>query len=366
MDPLNPFLYRLLKDRFGDVRVAKPGMAFKGEYKVKANGREGLDVEDWGETYAINCPKCSDTKFHCSVSHAWGNRDSRGRLNLFLLVCFRGSCNGWQTYDERKSFFDALQSGVTDGSSLTTATISAGHVDFQKKRVFVMPGETIPLHDLEADHPANVYLSSRGFVTDRLSKFYHLHYCLSSKYRLARDRIIIPVEDGGEIRGWQARYIGDLDWKAKNTPPKYFTVPGMRRSRLLYNFDKAKQYKTLVLCEGPSDVWAFGPMAACIFGSHVTGTQALRIEKAFADYSVVLLLDPEAMSSDHVTRLTDDWKQGKFDGGFAPVVLPAGEDPGSLSREVLRRYVRDNARPHGVEVSYKKRKVHGRSKSKAT
>jgi len=355
MEPLNPFLYRLLKDRFGDVRVAKPGMAFKGEYKVKAGGQERLDVSDWGETYRVNCPKCSDSKFHCYVSHAWGNRDSRGRLNLFLLVCFRGSCNGWQTYDERKSFFDSLQSGVFDGPSLATASLNEGRVDFQKKRVFVMPGETVPLHELEDEHPANAYLFSRGFDPGRLSRFYHLHYCLTSKYRLARDRIIIPVEDGGEIRGWQARHIGDLDWKDKDSPPKYFTVPGMRRSRLIYNFDKAKQYRTLVICEGPSDVWSFGPMAGCIFGAHVTSTQANRIEAAFAKYSVVLLLDPEAMSSDHVVRLIADWKQGKFEGGFAPVVLPAGEDPGSLDRKTLRKYVRENARSHGVAVSYKKR-----------
>lgn len=354
MQPLNPLLYRLLQARFGQVRTANQGVPFHGSYRKDGKGNDRLEIIEPGEAYRVNCPKCGDTKFHCYINHTWGSRDDHGRLNLFLLHCFRDTCDGWEGYESRRDFFDSVQTYGSVGD-LTKAPITEGVVASNRKQVFAWPGESVPLTDLEDDHPANSYLSERGYDPARLSRFYKIRYCLSSSYRLARGRIIIPVFDGGELRGWQARHVGDQDWKSKSAPPKYFTVPGMQRSFLVYNLDNAKKYRTLVICEGPSDVWSFGPMAVCIFGSSITATQASRVEAAFSDHSVVLLLDPGAMESNRTAHQVDRWKDGVFDGGFASVVLPDGKDPGDLDRAFLRTFVREEAEKQGVELSYEKR-----------
>ena len=69
------------------------------------------------------------------------------------------------------------------------------------------------------------------------------------------------------MRGWQARHVGDLDWKDPKSPPKYYTCPGMKVGQILYNLANAAKYKTGVIVEGVTDVWSFGPMAMCTMGA---------------------------------------------------------------------------------------------------
>ena len=53
-----------------------------------------------------------------------------------------------------------------------------------------------------------------------------------------RGRLIIPVHLRGEFVGWQALRV---DGQAAGRGPDCLTAPGMRRSQLLYNLDRARK-----------------------------------------------------------------------------------------------------------------------------
>ena len=72
----------------------------------------------------------------------------------------------------------------------------------------------------------------------------------------------------GTLHGWQGRYIG-------NPPkyvPKYFTMPTMKKTELLYNLDQARNFNSVVLVEGVTDVWKVGPASVAMFGKTLSRT----------------------------------------------------------------------------------------------
>jgi hypothetical protein len=159
------------------------------------------------------------------------------------------------------------------------------------------------------------------------------------------------------MRGWQARYVGELDWSADGAPPKYYTCPGMPRRKLVYNLPNASQFRTGVIVEGPTDVWSFGPMAVCTLGDTMTPAQRRAFISVFKRGSAILLYDPEAYvgENEEKTKKLIRSLEGQFDGGFCPVILPPGRDPGNTDRDFLREYVQDEARSMGVKVSWNQR-----------
>ena len=93
MKPLNPYLYKLLKDHFGHVRVSNTGVAQVGEYHKSAFGAEKrLELVEPGEYYQVCCPHCNDTRFRLYINHMWGRNDKLGNRNLWLAVCYNENC----------------------------------------------------------------------------------------------------------------------------------------------------------------------------------------------------------------------------------------------------------------------------------
>ena len=94
------------------------------------------------------------------------------------------------------------------------------------------------------------------------------------QFPLASERLIIPVVMDGELRGWQARLISGTPGKGN---PKYYTMHGMKKSMALYNYDKVKAAPFVVVTEGPTKVWTFGPEACAILGNKASGWQAQKL-----------------------------------------------------------------------------------------
>lgn len=350
MKPLNPLLYRQLQRLFGRVKLSNEGEAMRSHYGTDAVTKEPkLHIDHPGEYYQVCCPRCRDTRYRLYVNHKWGRRDEQGRLNLWLSICYNENC--FSSGPRRRELFDDLNEIA---GTLPEAKILVGEQVDLAARGMTLPGPTVRLNKLPADHPACDYLAGRFYDPDRLGRFYRVGYCPTSFYYHARHRIVAPVYAEGKLKGWQARYIGDMDWKRKDSPPKWFSCPGMQRAKLLYNLDEARKYKVVVIVEGPGDVWSFGPMAVASFGDTVTKTQTGMIMSLFGKHTCVLMLDPESMDKASTRDLCSRFR-GQFEGGFVPVTLPKRTDPGSLARNFLRRYVRQAARGCGVRVSYKKR-----------
>ncbi len=170
-------------------------------------------------------------------------------------------------------------------------------------------------------------------------------------------RLYIPVRSGGELVGWQGRHVGE-DWKDRGAP-KYLTMTGFAKSRVLYGGDAAVG-KSIVIVEGASDVWAYGPGAVATFGKSVSREQ-LSLLGAWAARGglAALMFDPGAWTEEvpankrDVARakrdaLIHDLKAA-FDGRVVAVDLPDGSDPGSLDRARLREMVRESAAAAGFD-----------------
>lgn len=354
---LNPLLYRRLKKSFGVVKISNRKQNFIAK-KARdiLTDEPRLEYLHTGEYYQVCCPYCSDQKYRLWINHMYGHKDSWGRRMSFLAVCYNDKAC-MNAYDNRQDLWERLSAMDDD---LEVSRIMPGDETPPEERVIDWPGPCLPMTKLKAGNKALDYIETRGFTAEYLTKNFDVRLCLSSHYFLCRDRLIIPVFYKGEMRGWQARYVGELPWKhkekKKGLPPKYFTYPGMPRSTLIYNFDVAKQYQTGIIMEGPIDVWAFGRMGMCTFGSTMTTWQRKRFLAIFRQRTGVLLYDPEAFEEKQ-TQDAIAYMTRRMPGRFAAIKLPEGSDPGKFGlegREFLRDYVHDKAKEQGVKVSYKK------------
>ena len=358
--PLNPLLYRLLKERFRSVKVSNQGVAQIAKYAKQVHhgsnsGKEWfLNLIEPGEYYQVCCPYCNDTRHRLYFNHRWGVRDEEGFINLWMAICYNENC--LHDYERRRDLYEELT--ANRGSKLETAVIKPGVEIDPSKVVMDWPGPVTRVDKLPRGHKAVQYLLSRDFDPEKIGRFYNVHYCHASFRWMAQDRLIIPVYRNKVMCGWQARYVGELPWydrkKRKSLPPKYYTCPGTPRRSILYNFANASQYETGVIVEGPSDVWGFGPMCCCTLGSTMTVDQRKLFHSAFRKHSAILLFDPDAWDKPGTQKIIEVF-EGQFAKGFAAIKLPDGRDPGSMDREFARDFVAQEAKAQGVKVSWRKR-----------
>ena len=213
------------------------------------------------------------------------------------------------------------------------------------------PGLVLPLGDLFAsnpNHPALQYmLFTRNYPLEMLRQW-GVGYCSSAipRFVAAGNRIIFPIWFNGKYVGWQGRYIGDLpDWKGV---PKYYTMPGLKKQRMLYNFDRAVLGSCAVLVEGVTDAHSVGAAGMATLGSSVSATQCQLLAMNFTGKPIILLYDPEAEVE---TKLAmNRLMQACVQSPVIDIKLPAGTDPGSLSHDVLWSHIIGQAGQRGVRV----------------
>lgn len=356
-EPLNPELYRRLKRLYRNVRISNDGQAMKARV-VRDFLDDGykLSISHTGEYYQVCCPFCRDTRFRLYINHMYGQRDSRGRKMNFLAICYND-----EACMSKPACRASLDEHITESDGmLERVRIRKGEDVPEADRECHLPGPCTRVDALPASHHARTYLEGRGYDVGVLGRRYQVAWCSGSHFFLASNRIIIPVYSRGRLKGWQARYIGDLNWADKEAhhPPKYFNLPGMRRNQLLYNSDRASQYETVVVVEGPTDVWSLGPMGVCTFGCSLSDRQRRILAVASRGKSVVLLYDREAFEEAGAKKAERTLAK-MMPGRFASVRLPHGRDPGSLERDFLRDYVAAKAAKQGVTVSWRKSKKGG-------
>lgn len=156
------------------------------------------------------------------------------------------------------------------------------------------------MNELPADHYAVTYIRDRRFHNPQyLSDAFGVSFCLRAddQYRPAQNRIIAPVWQHGVLVGWQGRYPDDIDWKVTGIP-KYYTRPGMHKSKILHNLDNAKLRPFVVVVEGVTSVWRIGGPAVACFSKSISGGHHSLIYEHWAGKPVLLVLDPDARGRD--------------------------------------------------------------------
>jgi hypothetical protein len=342
--PLRPELYQRLQRRFSPVAVACEGEAFRGRVITDLRtGKKKLNAEVPGEYYRINCPFCKECRQRLWINHRWGlyvpDLDS---ANLWLAICYNANClalpgRAKHLYDW---VFDDCARGLYPDPVLPGVRAPAGPGRFQP------PGEVMLLEQVPPDHPACQYVQSRGFDPARLSTEYRVGLCVNAAPGLTDlvfGRLIVPVFFRGKAVGWQARLVGE---SSARTVPKYYTMPGFRKSEYLYNFDVASRYPFVVVCEGVTGVWSFGPEAVALLGKQASTAQVRLLQSTWKSGAVIVLLDGDA--EDEAQKLFDALANGVR--AKVLVRLPNGQDPGDWPEAELRRMVVEVARTQGVDL----------------
>ena len=172
-----------------------------------------------------------------------------------------------------------------------------------------MPGSRfIPVNTLAPDHPAVKFLA-KDFLTD-LNRYYDdygIVYCPadagmtfnSKPFISSGDRLIFPVRFKGEMVGWQMRSIPGTVYGDRSDAVKYYHL--FNKGSYLFNYDKAKQFKTVVVTEGVKKALKLPNGVAC-FGKDLTEKQVTLL----AEWpNVILCLDAQDVAQTIARRVEE-------------------------------------------------------------
>lgn len=386
---LNPALFARLQLYYGrdDVEVVNRGHAIDWElrYEKPYGNPDGprrpiRHIINGGEEYKVRCKRCCDHRARLYIGHKWGVfDDATNSRNLWLLNCFNENC--YAEYQAKKELYEAIW-----GVSLAQLQRRAGQTVRDLRRGVISerprdelseirsPGPIIPLDVLAERHPhhkALCYLAERGFDPIQLSRYWGVGYCITSRYRLAANRIFIPIQQQGMQVGWQMRYIGNdvegVPFNAANVP-KYWTAPEMPRRLVAYNIERALQHSTLVVVEGTSDVWNVGRRATAILGvsasEHVIKLIADGMRRHGDQAVIIVALDPEPPRRQNPRPAphpidTLVAKLGRYfpPERILPLWLPTECDPGSIDRRLFIQLAREQAATRGLTLDFNRPKL---------
>lgn len=157
------------------------------------------------------------------------------------------------------------------------------HEEVRKRGKLVVPKMTVPLQPAQRE-----YLLERGFVPAKLEKLWHVHAVSADAPRL-KHRIFIPIHWNGRTVSWTTRAIRD------NVAARYISAGPqeeiMPHKQMLYGEDFVRG--TVVVHEGPLDVWTTGPGAVATFGTGHSSAQVQRIA-AYPVRYICFDAEPEA------------------------------------------------------------------------
>jgi hypothetical protein len=366
--PLCPGLYELLRREFGDIIIANEGeeVVIASKRWNPVEERTEWDIVQPGEYYRVNCPYCGDGRHRLWFHYCYGQRDADGRTINWLVNCYNEGClsgHDRRAIENREDLeirlFNAEMSNADRGLLLTTRP--GKRDDNGPLAEVAMPGKVITLDKLPADHEAVQYIEDRGYDAAKLGRKYGLCYCHKTfEYSQVQSRIIIPITMDGQLVGWQARYVGELDWSACGVR-KYYNLPGMKKRKMLYNWDRASQGRIIVVVEGVTGVWTVGDAGTALLGKSITAHQMYRLGTLPVakgqPYCLVLMLDPDA-AKDYKEKRRLDLAFGtltseylKSGGATVRVNLPDGKDPGNFDHETIWDMIYNAGDAIGVDVA---------------
>jgi len=180
-----------------------------------------------------------------------------------------------------------------------------------------------PLLDLQVPHRR--YLEKRGFDPNELVSFWRLR-ALKIHDRLSW-RIWIPVHFNGEVVSWTTRSISETTRQRYiHARPEQESLP---IKTLLYGWDFVRA--SVIICEGPTDVWRIGPGAVATFGIATSLEQVRKLSSV--PYRIVCF-DNEPIAQKAADKLCDTLSN--FPGTTLRVCL-GSKDPGQATQEEITK-----------------------------
>ncbi len=206
-------------------------------------------------------------------------------------------------------------------------SVSTGHSDTIKRGSLRIP------FAVESMSPAHEhYLSERGFTPSELVSTWKIKGIGPISELGLQWRIFIPIYLDNVLVSWTTRGLADKGVRYVNAPSEWESIP---RRELLYGEDFVGH--TIIVVEGPTDVWKIGPGAVATFGVAFSRAQ---VEKLSKYPHRVICFDSEEGAQVKAKELCQQLMA--FPGETMNVMLTA-KDPGSATdQEIqqLRRFLR--------------------------
>lgn len=337
---LNPQLYDRLVSRFGDVYIS--GVGQRATISRSRSGNRWRISVHGGEYYRVSCPACRGYR-KLWISYLLGQKDPEtGQTINHAAVCFK--CNRTPDRLDLGGLFDIRIGRVADAD--VTPTPALAIVDAVQPHdlaaIQLPPGEYVRVDRLAASHPAREFLVRRGVDVDEVGTLLSWMLCNTSSDPKMVLRLVIPVAHEIEgalcVVGFQTRMIPGLSLAQE---PKYYTMDGFKKSRVLYNLYNASRTRRVVVTEGPMDVAAVGLQAVCVFGHSLSSYQVRLLMDHCSDAQIAIMFDSDAhiSSLDTARKLSAGGLAGPiFAGGVFPVLLERG-DPSDYTRRQLMEMI---------------------------
>jgi hypothetical protein len=259
----------------------------------------------------LQCPHCGSNKWHL------GFRISDGRANCYACGPKRpievlAAASGLSIRDVREAW-QALEFSVSE-MPLDTET---------PLRRLVSPE---PLRPLRSVH--RKYLKGRGFDLDELGSVWGVDKCVGpySETFGARNNVFIPIYERTQMVSWTSRSVTESRFKYYSAGIDQESKP---HKSLLYGIDKVEG-RSVIVVEGPTDVWKVGPGAVGTFGLEILDSQ---VRKLCHFDRVVICLDNSTTAQSAADNLADRLEM------YSDVIVVCldADDPGSASRREIRK-----------------------------
>ena len=340
-------LFNALVRAFGDAKVSKEGDAILlrspaptvAQSKLRRHERVRPEVLDGGEQYHVCCPFCGDKRYRLYISHAWDRtvRDTEGKLVYAgkRAICFNEKC-----LDDKDNFewLERTIAGAIIDADSSPLECDTSIEDIMARRIPLPAG--FERLSGTASTEAVGYLETRGFDFNELENGWGVGSAQIPVY--SKRSIVFPIYQNSELVGWQARCPSDDPADYGKT--KYYWPSGTKKSWWLYNMDRARLERSVVVVEGVLDAIRVGPNAVAIWGKDASARQLAMLSEFWRNGSLFWLPDMEDPSSVEcaVKRVAEFNARGAFKDGAVMVELPAG-DPGACSRELIWKEIKASA-----------------------
>lgn len=262
--------------------------------KLTRLGRSGRDVN-------YECPWCAKKgevhKLHVDYGKQKG-------------VC-HGCGFGFQSFEWfLRSIYNGLPSKIArwlnrpDLSVDVRKMLTAATADDGAMHPVAMPESFVPLSEHPRDALGKAMLRyvtrTRGYTYNDAARW-GAGYVVDRRDK-AYGYLVLPYFVGGRIVYWQGRKVcpPPENWRGdrwtKDGPPKNWNPPGSFKKAILYGFDQAVGQRTLFLCEGPFDAWAWGAGGLALT-SKVIHEPQLRALSLVGASRVIVCMDADARSA---------------------------------------------------------------------
>lgn len=279
----------------------------------------------WVNTH---CPLCSGSQnYHLGYclhsGHFFCWRCGWKPVKLALAALLKTSeARAWALARE---FIVAKTAGGSEGGTIVGQDISTYIHNLPSTR---FPASAGPLGKIHRR-----YLEQRGFNPDELVN----EWSLSSTDGRETDknwrwRIVVPIYMAHRLVSYVGRTIGHRMDKYRAAPKEWRSL---NPHDTLYGLDKVCG-NTVVVMEGPADVWRWGPGAVALFGDQSSLSQRILLRRF---RRAIIMLDGDDAGKTAGEKLA--WQMSGFGMEVQQAILPDGLDPGQLDSGQVQELKKD-------------------------